>query len=206
MEFGDLSETSTLGLSGRWNRLLTLEVAPTQDLDSPWKSGHNPFRHFSPTFETQAIQPTQLHGSLWRSYSLGSERAPSASTSTSRTSASSSMDSTDGAAPPKSEYRPRGPTGKRKGATRRITPRSEKHAHELLRNRTAATKYRNRQKVYVDGLQQKCKDAEMKRQLTMSMVQSLRDELFGMRRELLRHTNCGDLKARDLSFGIETSL
>jgi hypothetical protein len=40
----------------------------------------------------------------------------------------------------------------------------------------------------------------------MSILQSLRDELFGLRQELLRHTNCGDSKVRDLGFNIETSL
>lgn len=206
MEFsgiGDLGGTGAPGLSGRWSGLPTSEALTFQDLDSPWKSGHGAYRPSPSTLETQAIRPTQLHNNVWGPFSSGSMRNSSSLTLISRTSSSNSTDWTDSAAPPINEYRPRGPTGKRKGAVRRITPKSKKHAYELSRNRTAATKYRDRQKLYVDGLQEKCKQAETKRQLTISMVQSLRHELLELRREILKHTHCGDSKVREYGYNVD---
>lgn len=205
MEFsrlGNLHDLSLPVLFGKWNGLPTLEGSPFPDLDSPWKNGHNPFSPLPSTFEPQAIRPTQLHAAQW-SPTTSNTTSPTSAT-TSRTSANESwQDSID---PTTNEYRPRGPTGKRKASVRRITPKSKKHAHELSRNRTAATKYRNRQKTYVDGLQEKCKDAEMQMQVKLSMVQSLRDELFELRRELLRHSSCGDSKVKDYSWGFDSAL
>lgn len=192
-------ETSTEALLERWNELPSLGDSP---FDSAWRNNTLPP---CTTLEPQAVHPDQLHSTLW-SPSLASDTNSAASGASSRTSASSNISLNDATAPFTTEYRPRGPTGKRKGATRRITPKSKKHAHELSRNRTAATKYRTRQKSYVDGLQQKCKDAEMKRQLKMSMVQSLRDELFGLRRELLKHTHCGDANVRNYGWNVASSL
>jgi len=193
------NDTHTEGFLGRWNGSPSLDDSV---FDSPWKQ--NVLLPYT-TIEPQAVHPEQLHSTQW-SPSLASGTASPASATMSRTNSSSrNVSLNNSAAPTTSEYRPRGPTGKRKGSTRRITPKSKKHAHELSRNRTAATKYRNRQKNYVDGLQQKCRDAELKREAKMSMVQSLRDELFGLRRELLRHTSCGDSKVREYGWRVSSA-
>ena len=198
--------SSTKALSSRWGELPILDSSPFPDLDSPWKSSHNPFSPFPPKFEPQVIQPTQLQSTQWSSSSPASDTNSAASPTTSRTSTASSLSLNGTAGSTINEYRPRGSTGKRKNSIRRITPKSKKHAHELSRNRAAATKYRNRQKNHVDELQQKCKDVEMQREMKLSTVQSLRDELFGLRRELLRHTNCGDSHIREYGWNIGSSL
>lgn len=92
------------------------------------------------------------------------------------------------------QYRPRNtPNRSRKSASSRITPRSDKHAHELELNRKAATKCRNRQKQFVQNLQAKCRREEEKMQLQTSLIHSLHEQVLALRTELLRHSFCGSL-------------
>jgi flagellum-specific peptidoglycan hydrolase FlgJ len=88
-------------------------------------------------------------------------------------------------------YRPRNtPARKRKTSTSRIKPRSDKHARELELNRKAATKCRNRQKAFVENLQQKCRKEEEKMHIQTSLVHALHDEVIALRNEVMRHTFC----------------
>ena len=88
-------------------------------------------------------------------------------------------------------YRPRNTPAKRKKTTTgRIKPRSDKHARELELNRKAATKCRNRQKTFIDQLQQRCKREEEKMHIQTSLVHALHDEIAGLRNEVLRQSFC----------------
>jgi len=88
-------------------------------------------------------------------------------------------------------YRPRSTPAKRKKTTTgRITPRSDKHARELELNRKAATKCRNRQKAFIDQLQQRCKREEEKMHIQTSLVSALHDEVVALRNEVLRQSFC----------------
>ncbi|KIW89368.1 uncharacterized protein Z519_10222 [Cladophialophora bantiana CBS 173.52] len=88
-------------------------------------------------------------------------------------------------------YRPRNtPARRKKNTTSRIAPRSEKHARELELNRRAATKCRNRQKAFVEQLQQRCRKEEEKMQMQTSLVSALHDEVVALRNEVLRQSFC----------------
>jgi len=88
-------------------------------------------------------------------------------------------------------YRPRStPAKRKKSITGRITPRSDKHARELELNRKAATKCRNRQKAFIDQLQQRCKREEEKMHIQSSLVSALHDEVVVLRNEVLRQSFC----------------
>ncbi|KAH0845775.1 hypothetical protein AYO21_11091 [Fonsecaea monophora] len=88
-------------------------------------------------------------------------------------------------------YRPRNtPARRKKSTTGRIAPRSEKHARELELNRKAATKCRNRQKVFIEHLQQRCRKEEEKLQMQTSLVSALHDEVVALRNEVLRQSFC----------------
>lgn len=89
-------------------------------------------------------------------------------------------------------YRPRNtPVRRRKATTSRITPRSNKHARELELNRKAATKCRNRQKSFVENLQQKCRNEEAKMHEQSALVHALHDEVVILRNEVMRQSFCG---------------
>ncbi|OAP65377.1 hypothetical protein AYL99_01349 [Fonsecaea erecta] len=88
-------------------------------------------------------------------------------------------------------YRPRNtPARRKKSTTGRIAPRSEKHARELELNRRAATKCRNRQKAFIDQLQQRCRREEERMQTQTSLVSALHDEVVALRNEVLRQSLC----------------
>ncbi|KIY03108.1 uncharacterized protein Z520_01575 [Fonsecaea multimorphosa CBS 102226] len=88
-------------------------------------------------------------------------------------------------------YRPRNtPARRKKSTTGRIAPRSEKHARELELNRRAATKCRNRQKAFIEHLQQRCRKEEEKMQMQTSLVSALHDEVVALRNEVLRQSLC----------------
>ncbi|KIW28022.1 uncharacterized protein PV07_07712 [Cladophialophora immunda] len=88
-------------------------------------------------------------------------------------------------------YRPRNtPARRKKSTTGRIAPRSEKHARELELNRRAATKCRNRQKVFIEHLQQRCRKEEEKLHVQTSLVSALHDEVVALRNEVLRQSFC----------------
>ncbi|KAJ9603541.1 hypothetical protein H2200_011727 [Cladophialophora chaetospira] len=88
-------------------------------------------------------------------------------------------------------YQPRStPAKRKKSTTGRIQPRSDKHARELELNRKAATKCRNRQKAFIDQLQQRCKREEEKMHLQSSLVSALHDEVAALRHEVLRQSFC----------------
>ncbi|KAJ9646819.1 hypothetical protein H2204_000511 [Knufia peltigerae] len=88
-------------------------------------------------------------------------------------------------------YRPRNtPARRRKSASSRITPRSEKHARELELNRKAATKCRNRQKAFIENLQARCKREEEKLQVQTSLLHALHDEVVVLRNEIMRQSFC----------------
>lgn len=89
-------------------------------------------------------------------------------------------------------YRPRNtPVRRRKATTSRITPRSSKHARELELNRKAATKCRNRQKNFVENLQQKCRNEEARMHEQSALVHALHDEVIVLRNEIMRQSFCG---------------
>jgi flagellum-specific peptidoglycan hydrolase FlgJ len=86
-------------------------------------------------------------------------------------------------------YRPRNnPARRRKSTTSRVTPRSEKHARELKLNRKAATKYRNRQRAFVENLQKRCRREEEKMHVQTSLVHVLHDEVVALREEAMRQS------------------
>lgn len=88
-------------------------------------------------------------------------------------------------------YRPRNsPARPRRSTTTRITPRDDKHARELELNRKAATKCRNRQKAFVENLQERCRREERKMHLQTSLVHALHDEVVALRNEVLRQSFC----------------
>ncbi|KIW68946.1 hypothetical protein PV04_04857 [Phialophora macrospora] len=88
-------------------------------------------------------------------------------------------------------YRPRNtPAKRKKSTTGRIMPRSDKHARELDLNRKAATKCRNRQKAFIEQLQNRCKREEEKMHIQSSLVSALHDEVVALRNELLRQSFC----------------
>ncbi|EXJ88958.1 hypothetical protein A1O3_02022 [Capronia epimyces CBS 606.96] len=88
-------------------------------------------------------------------------------------------------------YRPRSnPVRPRRSTTTRIKPRDDKHARELELNRKAATKCRNRQKVFVENLQERCRREERKMHLQTSLVHALHDEVVALRNEVLRQSFC----------------
>jgi len=91
---------------------------------------------------------------------------------------------------PEDEYKPRQRTGKRKSSTRRIPPKSARHAQQLERNRVAATKCRDRHKNYVESLQQRCRDEETRREIQRSLALRLHEEVRYLRNELLKYHNC----------------
>ncbi|KAK5049559.1 hypothetical protein LTR84_004488 [Exophiala bonariae] len=89
-------------------------------------------------------------------------------------------------------YRPRNtPVRRRKATTSRITPRSTKHARELELNRKAATKCRNRQKNFVENLQNKCRNEEARMLEQSALVHALHDEVVLLRNEVMRQSFCG---------------
>jgi hypothetical protein len=170
----------------QWNGLPTLEDSPFKNPD-PWR--HNRLPPFA-TLNPQAVHPEQLHITTQWSPSLSSSLSTTPSSTSASTSSSTSPNNT-AKETNTNTYRPRAPTAKRNGINRSIKPRSKKHAHELSRNRTAATKYRNRRKSFVDDLQVRCADAEKTRERTMELVKALREEVLVLRREVLRHAGCG---------------
>ena len=173
-------------LFAQWNGLPAFEDSHFKTPD-PWR--HNPLPPL-PTLNPQAVHPKQLHITTQWSRSLSSSLSPTSS-STSPSTSSSTLPNNAAEETSMTTYRPRAPTGKRNGVNRRIKPRSKKHAHELSRNRTAATKYRNRRKSFVDDLQERCADAERTRERTMELVKTLKEEVLTLRREILRHAGCG---------------
>jgi hypothetical protein len=101
-------------------------------------------------------------------------------------------------------YRPRNtPARRKKAATGRIKPRSDKHARELELNRKAATKCRNRQKAFVEQLQKKCKQEEEKMHIQSALVSALHDEVTVLRNEIMRQSFC---ECRFLSRAPQTML
>lgn len=88
-------------------------------------------------------------------------------------------------------YRPRNtPAKRKKTVTGRIQPRSDKHARELELNRKAATKCRNRQKIFIEQLQYRCKREEEKMHIQSSLVSALHDEVAALRNEVMRQSFC----------------
>jgi len=88
-------------------------------------------------------------------------------------------------------YRPRKtPVIRRKATASRIHPRSNKHARELELNRKAATKCRNRQKNFVEKLQEKCRSEEVKMHEQTALVHALHDEVVILRNEVIRQSFC----------------
>jgi hypothetical protein len=86
-------------------------------------------------------------------------------------------------------YRPRNTSARRcKSTTSRVTPRSEKHARELKVNLKAATKYRNRQRSFVENLQKRCRREEEKMHVQTSLVHALHDEVVALRGEVMRQS------------------
>ncbi|EHY58640.1 hypothetical protein HRR83_007362 [Exophiala dermatitidis] len=88
-------------------------------------------------------------------------------------------------------YRPRNsPTRPRRASTTRIQPRDEKHARELELNRKAATKCRNRQKAFVENLQERYRKEERRMHFQTSLVHALHDEVVALRNEVMRQSFC----------------
>ncbi|EXJ94618.1 hypothetical protein A1O1_03014 [Capronia coronata CBS 617.96] len=145
------------------------------------------------------VQPRNLHGP-----------SPSSETSHSPSSRHNSIDSSTSSylSPDRREvlrrlslatldadagdsYRPRSsPLRPRRATTTRIKPRDDKHARELELNRKAATKCRNRQKAFVENLQERCRREEQKMHIQTSLVHALHDEVVSLRNEVLRHSFC----------------
>jgi len=89
-------------------------------------------------------------------------------------------------------YRPRSaPPRRRSATTGRITPRSDKHARTLELNRRAATKCRNRQKIFVESLRKKCRWEEERRQEQTALVHALHNEVISLRNEVVKQSLCG---------------
>ena len=88
------------------------------------------------------------------------------------------------------EYKPQQARLARTHIPRRIAPRSFQHAHQLGRNRIAATAYRNRKKEEVDMLQQKAREAVKKKKARTLEIRTLSNEEMVLRKELLKHCNC----------------
>lgn len=88
-------------------------------------------------------------------------------------------------------YRPRNtPNRPRRSSSIRIKPRDEKHARELELNRKAATKCRNRQKAFVENLQERYRKEERKLYFQTSLVHALHDEVVALRNEVMRQSFC----------------
>lgn len=81
------------------------------------------------------------------------------------------------------DYTPQG-SRKKPGSGQRIQPRSAQHARELERNRSAAEKYRSRQKRHIGNLVQRARQEEELLAMHRSMVTSLEKELRQIRNEL----------------------
>jgi hypothetical protein len=93
--------------------------------------------------------------------------------------------------PSDGSYRPRKATSRRKKRNPgRIEPRSDDHARKLELNRTAAARCRNRQKTFVQQLQQRCKQEEEKLRVQNSTVSALRNEVLALRLEVIRQSVC----------------
>ncbi|KIX00983.1 uncharacterized protein Z518_10049 [Rhinocladiella mackenziei CBS 650.93] len=90
-------------------------------------------------------------------------------------------------------YRPRtiqARPRKSSASKRRVTPRSEKHARELELNRKAAAKCRNRQKAFVEHLEERCREEQEKMRIQTSLVHALHDEVVALRNEVMRQSLC----------------
>ncbi|KEF53746.1 uncharacterized protein A1O9_10147 [Exophiala aquamarina CBS 119918] len=89
-------------------------------------------------------------------------------------------------------YRPRNTRPRRQSAaTTRTTPRSDKHARDLELNRRAATKCRNKQKIFVENLQKRCRTEEERLHEQKTLVHALLNEVIDLKNEVMRHSLCG---------------
>ncbi|EXJ73639.1 uncharacterized protein A1O5_03401 [Cladophialophora psammophila CBS 110553] len=191
-----------------WQLPLSTHFRYNQELSqgTPVFDDNDPFFTSSPGLDMQRplpefVQPQALYPhDLERSTSPASQASQSRRTSSRDSTTSSvslshqqllrrmSLATTD---LNDNSYRPRNtPARRKKSTTGRIAPRSEKHARELELNRRAATKCRNRQKAFVEQLQQRCRKEEEKMQMQTSLVSALHDEVVALRNEVLRQSFC----------------
>ncbi|KAH7012597.1 uncharacterized protein B0I36DRAFT_369742 [Microdochium trichocladiopsis] len=77
-------------------------------------------------------------------------------------------------------------------SNRTAVPSSNKKKMIREKNRSAATKYRNRMKCEIKELQETEKQLSEKNSTLSAHVQELRDEILALKMEILRHSTCND--------------
>ncbi|KAF2732640.1 hypothetical protein EJ04DRAFT_306583 [Polyplosphaeria fusca] len=74
------------------------------------------------------------------------------------------------------------------GVPVQVTSARQNH---LEKNRVAAHKCRQRKKVYIDSLELRARDFSSKNKILKENVALLREEVLGLKNEVLRHAGCG---------------
>lgn len=80
--------------------------------------------------------------------------------------------------------------GRRRGRKPDDEDPEVKRQRFLERNRAAASRCRAKKKVWVDGLESRCKDLEMAKQNLAQEVEMLRSEVKQLKSILIAHKDC----------------